>query len=599
VVTAEAGRLGTPPLLAIADASAGIIIRLPDGMAAPPRGSVLVVRGPLADPYGQLEIRPTADGIQVEGSSAVPTPSTLSGVLDESTEGRLITFDAIVETKATKATSGDISFLVMTSAGASVKVSADASSGIAASSIVVGSEGRFVGVVGQRASKKGALDGYRVWVRDAHDLDLTRPTPSAGSSTPKPTPTAGGAPAVIAIAAALQRDGRDVSISGVVTAGGDLLDATGRRIVVQDPSAAVEVLVPTGAPVPSVGDRVRVSGEMGTAYGSPRLRAASIDGLGRGSLPAPLAVRGQFTDAHRWRLVRIEGRVDDVARLGDRWRAEIIVGTERLVVIGQPGAAIPAATLLEGRHAAIAGIVRAAYPTATDRRATLLPRSIADVTVSGTAGGGANGPGATSAPTGTGTSSVGTSFDVDPSVGVPDADLADLASVVDTVVRVGGLVVELRSDGFTLDDGTAIGRILLTGDAVVARGLIEPGDAINVVGRVTAAPEGDGTLVVSVEDPDTIVLGSMDRAVAPPAPVGSASPEPIDAAAGGARTAGLTGGFDPLTGGAGLLSLLGIVVASIVVTYLRRRHARRLMESRVAVRLAALAGPVRDPDAVP
>jgi hypothetical protein len=35
------------------------------------------------------------------------------------------------------------------------------------------------------------------------------------------------------------------------------------------------------------------------------------------------------------------------------------------------------------------------------------------------------------------------------------------------------------------------------------------------------------------------------------------------------------------------------------VTYLRRRHARRLMESRVAVRLAALAGPVRDPDAVP
>jgi uncharacterized protein YdeI (BOF family) len=601
VVTAETGRLGTPPLLAIADSSAGIIIRLPDGVAAPARGTVLLIRGPLADPYGQLEIRPTADGIQVEGTSPVPVPSTVSGPLGERTEGRLVTFEAIVETKATKATSGDISFMVMTADGATIKVSADASTGIATSSIVVGSEGRFIGVVGQRASKKGALDGYRLWVRDDRDLDLTRPAPSAGASTPKPTPTAGGAAAVIAIAAALQRDGRDVTISGVVTAGGDLLDSTGRRIVVQDPSAAVEVLVPTGATVPRVGDRVRVSGEMGTAYGSPRLRAAALDGLGRGTLPAALAVRGQFTAAHRWRLVRIEGRVDDVARLGDRWRAEISVGSERLVVIGQPGAGIPVATMVEGRQATILGIVRAAYPTATDRRATLLPRSPADVTVSGAAGGVSDGPGGTSAPAGTGASSAGASLGVDPSAGVPDADLADLAAVVDTVVRVGGLVVELTSDGFTLDDGTAIGRILLVGEAAQARDLIEPGDAINVVGRVTAAPDGDGTFVVSVDDPDAIVLGSMDRAGAgPPAPVvGSASPDPNDEASGGARTAGFGGGFDPVTGGAGLLSLVGIVVASIAVTYLRRRHARRLMESRVAVRLAALAGPARDADATP
>jgi hypothetical protein len=58
VVTAEAGRLGTPPLIAIEDATAGIFVRLPDGLARPSRGTIVDVRGALADPYGQTEIRP-------------------------------------------------------------------------------------------------------------------------------------------------------------------------------------------------------------------------------------------------------------------------------------------------------------------------------------------------------------------------------------------------------------------------------------------------------------------------------------------------------------------------------------------------------------
>jgi uncharacterized protein YdeI (BOF family) len=58
IVTAQAGRLGAPPLIAIQDSSGGIVVRLPDGVASPTRGSRLEVRGPLADPYGQLEVRP-------------------------------------------------------------------------------------------------------------------------------------------------------------------------------------------------------------------------------------------------------------------------------------------------------------------------------------------------------------------------------------------------------------------------------------------------------------------------------------------------------------------------------------------------------------
>lgn len=624
VVTAEPGRLGTPPLFALADPTGGIVVRLPEGMPAPTRGTVMLIGGPLADPYGQLEIRPRSDGVRVEGSGAIPVPSFLVGAPGEATEGRLVAFDGIVDTRPTKSTSGDLSFLVTSAGGVQVRVMADASSGIAMASIVVGAEGRFTGIVGQRASKKGVLDGYRVWVRDAADLALASPTPSTGpSASPTPSPSApspspgssaGHAVPLVSIAVALGRDGRAVTVTGVVTAAGTLLDATGRRIVVQDASGAVEILVPVGATVPRVGDRIRVTGEMGTAYGSPRLRASDVAGLGRGSLPAALEVRGPFTAAHRWRLVRIDGRIEDVARLGERWRAEIAVGSARLVVVGQPGAAIPVAMMVEGRHVTVTGIVRAAYPTATDRRATLLPRSAADVVVRGAATGsgaasGSGGSGSGSTPGG-GDGSSAPSAGPSSAPGVLDADLSDLASYDGRTVRVGGLVVDVGIDSVTLDDGTAVGRLVLTGEAASVLALIEPGDALNAIGVVGADPNDPSELVVTVDDPASIVLGSVQRGapsdgtdgVGPLAADGSGGTAGRDLAAGGggsARAAGMADGFGAVPGGAGLLSLLGIGLASLVVTVIRRRHARRLLDSRVAVRLATLAGPARDVDPVP
>jgi hypothetical protein len=619
VVTAEPGRIGTPPLFVIADATGGIVVRLPAGVQAPARGTALRVHGPLADPYGQLEIRPAIDGITPEGLGTIPPAATLTAPPNEGNEGRLVTFEATVDTRATKSTSGDLSFLATLDGGGQVRVVADVSSGIAAASIVVGAEGRVVGIVGQRASKKGELDGYRVWVRDRHDVVLVGPTspsstPRASSGptatiTPRPSSTS-STTSTIAIAAALARDGQDVTVSGVVTAGGDLLDATGRRIVIQDGSAAVEVLVPSGTGTPRVGDRVRVRGKMGMAYGSPRLRGTTVEALGRGSLPAALVVRGQFGVAHRWRLVRIEGRIEDVSKLGERWRAEIAVGTARLVVVGQPGASIPVGSIGEGRHITVTGIVRAAYPTATDRRATLLPRSAADIIVRGSGsapGAGTTGGGTGGSPQGGGAGAVTPPGSGDGGPGGPggspavqDADLADLATSVGLTVRVGGLVVALTADGFTLDDGTAIGRIQLAGEASSLKELIEPGDAINVVGRVTPADGDGGAFVVIVEDPESIVLGSIDR-VGPEASA-SATGVPLDGSTDGTgttREAGLAAGFDPGVGGAGVLSLIGIVVLSIGVTWLRRRHARRLLASRVAVRLAALGGASRDAGTTP
>ena len=72
VVVAEGGRLGTPPLVVVADATAGLPVRVPDGAPPLPRGTLVEIRGPVADPYGQTELRPPLTGIKVLGTAGPP-----------------------------------------------------------------------------------------------------------------------------------------------------------------------------------------------------------------------------------------------------------------------------------------------------------------------------------------------------------------------------------------------------------------------------------------------------------------------------------------------------------------------------------------------
>jgi hypothetical protein len=183
-----------------------------------------------------------------------------------------------------------------------------------------------------------------------------------------------------------------------------------------------------------------------------------------------------------------------------------------------------------------------------------------------------------------------------------DADLVDLASLVGQTVRVGGLVVDLRATGFTLDDGTAVGIVELTGAAAESLPLIEPDDAINVVGRVARTDRGELTVVV--DDPAAIALGSAIDGLASGDPSAGASDGATDAAAtanSGMRTAGFGSASDWLPGaGVGLAGLLAISFASVAVTVFRRRQLQRLMAGRIAARLATLAtssGSPRDPTA--
>jgi hypothetical protein len=186
---------------------------------------------------------------------------------------------------------------------------------------------------------------------------------------------------------------------------------------------------------------------------------------------------------------------------------------------------------------------------------------------------------------------------------VPDADLVDLGSILGTTVRVGGLVLDVRPDGFILDDGTAQAPVVLRGAAADWIPLIEPEDAINVVGRVERLD--GGPLAVVVTDPATISLGSDPTApgLGGPSPASPASPAAKEMAGEvWPRTAGFGDDLGALPGaGAGLASLIGVSLASLGVTLLRRRQARRLLAARVAARLSAIGRPdaLGEPSAEP
>jgi hypothetical protein len=587
VVTAEAGRLGTPALLAIGDATGGIAVRLPSDAAQFTRGTLLRVDGTLNAPYGQLEIRPASGGIVVMGVGAMPSVMPVGpGGLEESLEGRLVSAGGILATKPKRSSGGDLTITLERDGGSSVRVVADASSQLAPTSFTVGTRYQVVGVVGQRASHKDVPDGYRICLRDPADLvaggSAGAPVPSASASGAPGSPSA--AVRIVTIAQALDQADIDIAIDAVVTAPATLLDASGRRIVVEDASGAVELLLPVGESAPPVGTRIRAEGRMGVAYGAPRFRAERLDRLDGGPVPPPTVLHGQPDIAHEWQLVTISGRVESVHKLGDRWRAELTIGSQQVPIIGQPGSGIASATLVEGRTATVIGIVRRPFPTATDRRFAILPRSTVDLRLQGgairpqAAGNvGQGGPAGGGHPLGVGASSP---------IGPADADLIDLAALIGQLVRVGGLVTDLRPDGVILDDGTTTGRVVLRGSALDLLPLLEPDDAINVIGHVEQL---DDRPAVVVDDP-----GGISEAGDPGVPelaldvaVVRTSSDP----AAPPTAAGLADGSSPGAGAIGFATLVLLSVASLALTVMRRRYLRRRLADRIAARLVGLGTP--------
>ena len=290
----------------------------------------------------------------------------------------------------------------------------------------------------------------------------------------------------------------------------------------------------------------------------------SVKRLGSTAVPAPLILYGSPKEAHEWRLVTVRGRIDSVRKLGDRWRAELVVGGDRVVVTGQSGAGIPVASVPTGRLATVTGIVRRPYPSATDRRFAILPRSRADLRVDPGSSPGSGGGAKTGGGTGSGTSGPGSaagSAATGSPIAAPDANLVDLPTLAGRTVRVGGLVTTLLTGGFTLDDGTATGPVALQGEAADLLPLIAPGDAINVVGRIESTDRG---WTVVVTDPAGVLLAGDTVAADPTSGMAAVDPgtSPGASAPAGVHSAGLSPFGDLDAGLAGLGTLAALTAAS-------------------------------------
>jgi hypothetical protein len=151
-------------------------------------------------------------------------------------------------------------------------------------------------------------------------------------------------------------------------------------------------------------------------------------------------------------------------------------------------------------------------------------------------------------------------------------------------VRVGGLVTSLESDGFTLDDGTAVARIVLGDAAASLLESIKPGDALNATG--TPEQRDEPVLVIAnaadLELVGDLGAGAIASTESPPAP--SDDPGTPNLAA----SFGPTLGVDPASAGMGTLVL--VAALSVVVTLARRHRSQRVLRQRIVARLEAIAG---------
>ncbi len=499
VVTVAPGALLGDATIAIQDASGGIFVRLPEpALSGVLPGRTLEAEGMLAAPYGNLELRPLAGRVLVLETVSQPAPrNLLVAELAENTEGLLARVTVTIE-QIEAGSSGSLTLMVSDASGEG-RVFFHGPLGVTRADFSVGQRLAVVGLVGDR------LGLYRLWPRNESDVALIADDPSP---TPAPTrsPAASDASApVISIADALRRVGQSVTIEGVVTAQPGLFDADAQRVTLQDATAALLVRLPADVR-PRIGQRLRVSGAVGTYYGAPSLAAAAALVSGQGTA-SPTSVRSApLGTGLEWRLVTVSGLVESVHRDGDAWRAELRLSTGSVPISGLARSGISASALVAGRWATVTGIVKRPYPTATDQRFAVVPRSPADIRLGAAASGDppqapdpAGSPGPGSSPRASAWPGEGQSA---PS-GVGMVALGDLAAHEAEAVSVGGRVLAVAGVRLTIDDGSGNAVVRLTGEAASLFVLFAVGDLLNATGRVER--NATGGLEVVVDSPESIV----------------------------------------------------------------------------------------------
>jgi len=358
---------------------------------------------------------------------------------------------------------------------------------------------------------------------------------------------------------------------------------TGDRVTVQDSSGAVLVRLLEETAVPEVGAVIRVSGLVGTYYGASQLEASSAPLLrGRRSVPVTVLARPPSA-SDEWLLVRATGAITEVSRSGSAWRAELdLGGSGSLPVAGLASAAL--APPAEGGRVTITGLVRRAYPTASDQRLTVVPRSAEDVRSSGPAPTGSPSPGigTSDGPHPSGSPGNGGSYPAGSAsqggAAVVLATLAELPAFEGRVVRVAGRVVQVGSDSITLEDPTAQ-AVVRVRDAPFAADLVpELAAVVNATGLVQApmTPGQAWEIVVAsladVTTPGRVAVTSS----APAAPSGGSASMTVAASIAFAQSSGV-----PLLGWALLVGSMALLASAGGVLWWRRRRTREGLSQEV------------------
>ncbi|HSM33522.1 MAG TPA: lamin tail domain-containing protein [Anaerolineae bacterium] len=582
-VTVQPGRILGDRTLVVQDAGGGIAVRVPMGVPHDQlsRGAILRVSGTLADPYGNLELRPEdpAD-LSVIGSGGLPEPIRVdSSGIGEAIEGSLAAITATL-VDIDRSSSSAISLTVRDERG-DARVYAFAPVELDAASLERGQRLRVTGIVGQRASRSGAPDGHRLWPRAMADVAVldgapvpTRP-PGGGSDDDE----AGTAPPRVAISDATP--GHTVTIVGVVTAKAGLVDSEGRRVTVQDRSGAILVRYPAGLKPAGVGQIIRATGEVGTWYDTRQLEALTVPRLKGHANPVPLVLRQPPSESDEWQLVSVTVHITHLERDGDTWRAEGELSTgEALPVVGLAGSGTNPEPLQPGRSARVTGIVRRAHPAATDQRFAVAPRSPSDIrlgrrtsVLGGGEGTGAEGDDEAAAGTETAAFSSGGTT-------VLTATLGSLDALTDRVVRVGGRLEAIEDRHLTLDDGTGRATVRLAAEIGSIEPAPRPGEVVNATGRVQRGRDGPEVVVGSVADlrwaAATVAYSAAGALSAESRPTSAAAPVTTDS-----TVAPVPAGHRPLWDEGLPLAAVTVVAGSslglLLSAALLARRARRLL----------------------
>jgi hypothetical protein len=544
-VTVEPGRIIGDDVFVVQDGTGGVAVKVPAGVAPGhiERGRIVTVTGTLAAPYGNLEVRPKKrEDLATIGQGGLPEPMTVTTAdFGEDIEGRLVTITGTV-VGLDRGSTGTMT-ITITDRDGEGKIHLHAPVGETATVLERDQSIRFTGIAGQRASRSGAADGYRVWPRDEADIRILSRPPQA---TPRPDEPGGGKPPrgsdrprKVRISDAAFGD--EVTILGSVTSAPGLIDSEGRRITVEDGSGGILVRLPADTPAPAVGRRIQVWGEVGTWYDAPQLEAAAGPRVRDRRLIKPVVLRRAPTEADESRLVVVVVRIEDVSKDGDTWRAEATLGAGgSLPIAGLAGSGIPSTALPEGRSATIVGIVRRAHPAATDQRYAVVPRSKADIRLGAsvaTGGSRAGGDGGTGDTSGDGDGSGAGRRSGSDGDGAPQpATFRSLEEHVDRMVRVGGRLERAEGSRLQLHDGTASGVVRLPDDSVSFVSSLVIGEVVNVTGRVRSVEDEPPEVVArSIADiqraaslPDALddpgVTGTADRLAMVASDTGPAAP---------------------------------------------------------------------------